>query len=812
MDLGRYKSKTISNKDLKEPVMASSTEKGTNQLTFTFVPAIGTLPSQVLVGKDELPKILLGPEVTVTQKAAECERNSEINPHQPSESFLDVFHKQRSGNSFSKEVAASNSLEEIKHNDLFIAKFVVVMDSDDGEDEKITKKKKGAKDNEFIRAQQSTITQPKAALAEAYANERYDPKALHEFSPDLGHQELQQHLFLPTTDVNAYRFQSTNLSQSSKGISKYKGCMIPSVPVNINENIEDVNRIPEPLLSKESNYFNVSTQNAQPPQFETSQIQSLNTAPGKCIRSNAMSPLPIKIIKHPLCRSPSPLSSQCFGSSSTICSMNDSLSPVPRPEATSRLSFLTSLLKSKKSAHDRTISPDSNQYHCGIKSTSHFYKTAGTSSPPRKSQSCFALNYPKDFKISNAQEKNEKQNLPSSSDVLHSEPLFYSRSLRSLSPESILLKSSSGSFFSRKGVVSPLLELPHQSNTILNSSRENIPSLNEKPPLNRQSYTPLKKYSVLGKSRRVTLFPSPLPFHQSLSNATSQKQNVMPYVKRYVPVKSNLRPSLSLSENLEQNCARSTSHMEITEHCRFPPSYPNTYQQFNKHADSEFHISPSLRSNYTHNFEGSEELSRNYSPACTSPTSILSSPKFNLSRSCKLRSTNSLTQSSDQENKQSYKIKSSYKSFAAIPTNTLLRDQKAIDKPEINSTTASKENLDPHQEMCSPALLRQQTEEICAAIDEVLHDDPLPMHCKAASKPAIRKKDSKSVSILRSPQKSAGRETKYASIQQLGNTRTNNQQKTRPGVIRPISLKINAMETMDGPVSSFDFQQFSMPH
>lgn len=65
------------------------------------------------------------------------------------------------------------------------------MDSDDGEDEKITKKKKGAKDNEFIRAQQSTITQPKAALAEAYANERYDPKALHEFSPDLGHQELQ---------------------------------------------------------------------------------------------------------------------------------------------------------------------------------------------------------------------------------------------------------------------------------------------------------------------------------------------------------------------------------------------------------------------------------------------------------------------------------------------------------------------------------------------------------------------------------------------------------------------------------------------
>ncbi|CAI9584462.1 unnamed protein product, partial [Staurois parvus] len=195
---------------------------------------------------------------------------------------------------------------------------------------------------------------------------------------------------------------------------------------------------------------------------------------------------------------------------------------------------------------------------------------------------------------------------------------------------------------------------------------------------------------------------------------------------------------------------------------------------------------------------------------CTSPAYILGSPRFNLSRSCELQSANSLSQSSDQENRQSYKIKSSYKSFAAIPTNTLLRDQKAIDKPDINTTTASKENLDPHQEMCSPALLRQQTEEICAAIDEVLHDDPLPVHCKAASKPTIRKRDSKSAIILRSPPKSAGRETKYASIQQRANTRTNNLQ-TRPGVIRPISLKISAKENEDGPVSPFDFQQISMP-
>ncbi|KAM5165164.1 muscular LMNA-interacting protein [Mantella aurantiaca] len=815
MDLGRHKSKTVSDKDLKVPVMASSTEEGTNQLIFTFVPAIGTLPSQVLVGKDQLPKVIISHEGKKTKKA-ECEQNLKIKTHEASENFLGAFHKLRSGNSFSKEETSSNNLEEIKHNDLFIAEFVEVMDFDDGEDEKIIKNKKEAKDDEFISAQRSTVAQPKATLTEANVYEIDDPEAQQVFNPDMGQQELQQHLYMPIIDVKSQRFQLTNPSHSSKEIPKCKGCTVPFVPVNIKEKAMDVNTFPKPLLSQESNYFNVSIQNAQLPHTLTSlshsQIQRKTTAPEKCIRSNAMSPLPIKIIKHPLCRSPSPLSSQFFGSSSTICSLNDSPSPVPKPETTSRLSFLTSLLKSKKAAFDRTISPDQSQNHSEVKSASHFYKTAGTSSPPRISKSCFTLNNPKDFKISNVQRENEKQSLPSasSSDILHTKSSFYSRS-RSLSPESIPLKSYSGLFFSRKGVVSPLLELPHQPNTLLNSSIENISHVNEKPPLNRQSYTPLKKYSVLGKSRSITLFPPPLPFYQTFSNTTSRKQNVMPYVKRQSVVKDNLRPSFSFSENLNRNCVRSTSPMEITEGCRFPPSYLKTYQLFNENADSKCDVSPSLPS-YKQYFDSSEELSRNYTPTCTSPTNIFESSRSNLSRSCELRSASSLSQSSDQENKQSYKIKSSYRSFAAIPTNTLLRDQKAIDKPEISPTTASKENMDPHQKMCSPALLRQQTEEICAAIDEVLHDDPMPMHYKAASKPAIRKKDLKSASTLKFLPKSAGRETKYASIQHLANTRTNNLQKTRPGVIRPISLKISASENMDGPVSPFDFQQqFSMP-
>ncbi|XP_068137490.1 muscular LMNA-interacting protein isoform X2 [Hyperolius riggenbachi] len=164
---------------------------------------------------------------------------------------------------------------------------------------------------------------------------------------------------------------------------------------------------------------------------------------------------------------------------------------------------------------------------------------------------------------------------------------------------------------------------------------------------------------------------------------------------------------------------------------------------------------------------------------------------------------------SDQE-LPSYKIKSNYKAFAAIPTNTLLRDQKAIDEAAITrDNTTCEEDMDTHSEMCSPALLRQQTEEICAAIDEVLHDDPLPMNYKPASKPTT-KKDLKTGNVTKTPPKTAGRETKYASIRHFTGARASNLQ-TKPGVIRPMSLKISTEEITDGHYSPFNFQKYSMP-
>ncbi|NXI42949.1 MLIP protein, partial [Galbula dea] len=80
----------------------------------------------------------------------------------------------------------------------------------------------------------------------------------------------------------------------------------------------------------------------------------------------------------------------------------------------------------------------------------------------------------------------------------------------------------------------------------------------------------------------------------------------------------------------------------------------------------------------------------------------------------------------DPQNHQQYKIKTSYKAFAAIPTNTLLMEQKALEEPAKTADVTEGTALDTHSEMCSPAQLRQQTEELCADIDQVLRD-PLTM-------------------------------------------------------------------------------------
>ncbi|XP_075058613.1 muscular LMNA-interacting protein isoform X2 [Mixophyes fleayi] len=809
MDLGKHKTETLSSKTVREDITGSLIEDGVGLLKFTFVPETGRLPSQVLLGKDStyLPKIVVDHKGAMPQKPEESIENiSEKSMHESSENVLNTYHRPRSEDRFSRKKVPSNDPEAIKNDDLFIAEFVVVMDSDDSEEEITIEKTLPLEDKGN---QQSTTVQPKAKLGDVNANEMYVPESQQEFCHDVDDQKLQRLRSVPTVDLESYKLQFTNPSCPANGIIGYKGHIMNYMPTTATDTFHTH------LPSQKSNSFNISSAESPGSKYLTKYLNSLNNleSPNQCtpsisksVRSNALSPLPIQVIKYPLCRSPSPLNSPCYGSSSTICSMNICTSPVPRPESaspvSSRLSFLTSLLKSKISITERVPSLDPNHYRLEpnpMPRTEFFKKSALTSNPPRKSFSCFSLNYPRESKIPQFQKKGEIHTSSSDSSILHGESAFYQKPLKTLSTDSMHFKSSSGTLLSRKGAVSPYSQLYRRSITPPYFARENISLLNDKPPLNRHIYSPLKKDCVLGKSRKVTLFPPPLHFNPSY---VRQKENVIQHLKSYTPSRGNVKSTCYVTrESSNQKHAKSNSSADIQQNHVFHKPYSNI--SYRENMDSEMDIFPPLNPSYSCHSYSNEELLRTHTPTLTFTNTSAPSRSL-LSRSCELRTTSSLAQSSDHENKKPYKIKSSYKAFAAIPTNTLLLDQKAIDEPEINATnTAMEDTMETHTEMCSPALLRQQTEEICAAIDE---------HCNSASaaRSSEKKCGTKSSNTPRPLSKSTGRETKYASVQPLMNTKTKDLQ-TKPGVIRPTTLKVNTIENKEERFYSNPFQQFSMP-
>ncbi|XP_056116135.1 muscular LMNA-interacting protein isoform X2 [Rhinichthys klamathensis goyatoka] len=145
----------------------------------------------------------------------------------------------------------------------------------------------------------------------------------------------------------------------------------------------------------------------------------------------------------------------------------------------------------------------------------------------------------------------------------------------------------------------------------------------------------------------------------------------------------------------------------------------------------------------------------------------------------------------DCKNRKTHRIKSTYKALAAIPTNTLLLEQQAIDE-DVNKKEASLNPADnyswedPHEEMCSPAQLRQQTADLYATIDEVL-EDSIQKHQSDHVNRATLQSLAAETSRTSSPSpKLLGRETRYASSP-FQPFVTTEKTLTKPGVIRPVT-------------------------
>ncbi|KAI1241177.1 hypothetical protein IHE44_0009643, partial [Lamprotornis superbus] len=150
----------------------------------------------------------------------------------------------------------------------------------------------------------------------------------------------------------------------------------------------------------------------------------------------------------------------------------------------------------------------------------------------------------------------------------------------------------------------------------------------------------------------------------------------------------------------------------------------------------------------------------------------------------------------DPQKHQQYKIKTSYKAFAAIPTNTLLMEQKALEEPTKPASVTEDTALDTHSEMCSPAQLRQQTEELCAVIDQVLQD-PLTM---MSTESDVGK-------MSTTLQRAAGRETRYANLYKSVPIVTESQL-TKPGVIRPVLVKGKSAQQKEEPYQPNPFKKY----
>ncbi|NWZ81616.1 MLIP protein, partial [Poecile atricapillus] len=159
----------------------------------------------------------------------------------------------------------------------------------------------------------------------------------------------------------------------------------------------------------------------------------------------------------------------------------------------------------------------------------------------------------------------------------------------------------------------------------------------------------------------------------------------------------------------------------------------------------------------------------------------------------------------DPQKHQQYKIKTSYKAFAAIPTNTLLMEQKALEEPTKPASVTEGTALDTHSEMCSPAQLRQQTEELCAVIDQVLQD-PLTMvthqYVEWTYSPPLL------LSLMSTTlQRAVGRETRYANLNKSVPIVTESQL-TKPGVIRPVLMKGKSAQQKEEPYQPNPFKKY----
>ncbi|XP_045150812.1 muscular LMNA-interacting protein isoform X3 [Echinops telfairi] len=518
-------------------------------------------------------------------------------------------------------------------------------------------------------------------------------------------------------------------------------------------------------------------------------------------KRNPASYIPVRIITHSLSPSPKPFTSSLHGSSSTLCSQISSSGNLTKlggkPPVPSRLSLLTAILKSTPS-HQRPFSPAScptfSLNSLASSTLTLDQKVKETPPTPKKSLSSCCL--------STGTEQGGHQ-VSESTQQSFQLPIFTKSTPLSLTPSLSPIKPTRGSpILSRaEKTLSPTSlksnAAPSLLPTDLLSSAKRFPA----PP----SASPLSP-SKSKEDANIRDLEVPRPHtHPSTPASTASSSLSSPTTRRATQysAEKSFQPSPALSNMINRSKSAESQlfgPLQKPAASSAPPisssssaSLPNLGSLPLPPANLPGQALQ-LSSSAVHPICGGRTLpSRPGSSQSTVSGHTLwvatPSPPISFPRTKELISPCALSMPTDPEKRKpkQYKTKSSYKAFAAIPTNIFLLEQKALDEPAKNESVSQDNSGDAPWEFCFPAQLRQQTEELCATIDKVLQDS-LSMYSSESPSRSPQTLGSDTIKIPTTLPRAAGRETKYANLSSPSSA-ISESQLTKPGVIRPVPVK-----------------------
>nr|XP_032621137.1 muscular LMNA-interacting protein isoform X7 [Chelonoidis abingdonii] len=798
--------------------LVPSGESGTRPLTFTFVPSIGQLPTHFqvvdvceLVRTSEEPNNESSQEIINRSTVGSDDLALKSGIRQDSESTYHTGASQKifqsKGYKMSKgemQLTSPSTFDHLFHKPP--AACLISPTNLKVECDIVNPKQVSSLEESYSKWQSASRSSKQDSSTCFQATAHSSPLYMPQRSPSS--TQFSNNLQMPNIVTPNYVYKTSEFTASS----------VPS-------------KSPAPV-----SYFPNSAGTAGSPDQPVSPCSSK--------RFNTFFATPVHITAHSLSPSPKPLFSPFFGSSSTICSVNEPCSRMSssgnllksgiRSPLPTRLSLLTALLKSGPS-QQRPLSPAScpptfspNSLRSSTLTIDQKFKTSPPT--PKKSASSFSIR-------SNSPSQEEHWPLLFSHSPIHvplsSKPVStpQARSLspkkhlhaRTLSPDSLYPLSSTISSY-RKTVVSPLLQ--PKSSSVLPPVPRHSSSLNPAISPTKLLPYPVHKTQRPEKSRRVhTYSPTFTCKSYPLSSPANEKGTFSPILEKCSSSSANLlHPTYKSKAGSSQLSAQELNPVSST-----PSNVPTHWSSSPANSTSPicppYNIhshSPQLNSSSLHpkhrvycSAARPKQLPSISVTPCRSPVPD-QSPCTPLSRSRELSSPKSFSRPPDRESlkPKQYKIKTSYKAFAAIPTNTLLMEQKALEEPIKTEKVTEDTTLDTHSElllllfqMCSPAQLRQKTEELCATIDQVLQD-PLPIRrCESSPSSLHTSMDSDVGKMSATLQRAAGRETRYANLY-LPTPSVTESQLTKPGVIRPGPVKTKILLKTEEPNQPNPFKKY----